>query len=158
MSVTWQGVFPAACTQFREDESLDIPATLDHVEAMIAAGIDGLIMLGTVGENCSLEAVEKRELLKATVDHVAGRVPVLTGVAEYTTSLACRFAADALKAGVDGLMVLPAMVYKSDPRETIAHFRAVARATELPIMVYNNPVSYGVDLKPAAFAELADEP
>ncbi len=158
MSVTWQGVFPAATTQFKSDESLDLPATLAHVEAMIEAGIDGLIMLGTVGENCSLEAAEKRTILKATVDHVAGRVPVLSGVAEYTTGLACRFAADALKAGVDGLMVLPGMVYKSDTRETIAHFRAVANATELPIMVYNNPISYSVDLKPEAFVELADEP
>ncbi|WP_435011555.1 dihydrodipicolinate synthase family protein [Tundrisphaera lichenicola] len=158
MSVTWQGVFPAATTQFKSDESLDIPATLKHIEAMIEAGIDGLIVLGTVGENCSIEAVEKRELLKAVVDHVAGRIPLLTGVAEYTTALACRYAADALKAGVDGLMVLPGMVYKSDTRETIAHFRAVAKATELPIMVYNNPVSYGVDLKPEAFVELADEP
>ncbi len=158
MSVSWQGVFPAATTQFKSDESLDLPATLAHVEAMIEAGIDGLIMLGTVGENCSLEAAEKRTILKATVDHVAGRVPVLSGVAEYTTGLACRFAADALKAGVDGLMVLPGMVYKSDTRETIAHFRAVAKATELPIMVYNNPISYSVDLKPEAFVELADEP
>jgi 4-hydroxy-tetrahydrodipicolinate synthase len=83
---------------------------------------------------------------------------VLTGVAEYTTALACRYAADAKKVGADGLMVLPAMVYKSDPRETVAHFRAVARASDLPVMCYNNPVSYGVDLSPAMFAELADEP
>ena len=158
MSAPWQGVFPALTTQFRGDESLDLPATLAHVEAMLEAGVDGLVFLGTVGENCSLEAVEKREILKAAVDHVAGRVPVLTGVAEYTTALACRFAADALKVGVDGLMVLPGMVYKSDPRETLTHFRAVARATELPIMAYNNPVSYGVDITPSMFAELADEP
>jgi len=158
MSAPWQGVFPAVTTQFRSDESLDLPSTLTHVEAMLAAGVDGLVFLGTVGENCSLEAVEKREILKAAVNHVAGRVPVLTGVAEYTTALACRFAADALKAGVDGLMVLPGMVYRSDPRETLAHFRAVARATELPIMAYNNPVSYGVDITPALFAGLADEP
>ncbi len=158
MNATWQGVFPAVCTQFKGDESLDLAATLAHVEAMLEAGVDGLVFLGTVGENCSLESVEKREVLKAAVDHVVGRVPVLSGVAEYTTSLACRFAADALKAGVDGLMVLPGMVYKSDPRETLAHFRSVARATELPIMAYNNPVSYGVDITPAMFAELADEP
>jgi len=158
MSVTWQGVFPAATTQFKADQSLDIPSTLAHLDAMIEAGIDGLIMLGTVGENCSLEAAEKREVLKAAIDHVAGRVPVLTGVAEYTTALACRYVADARKLGVDGLMVLPGMVYKSDTRETIAHFRAVARTTDLPIMVYNNPISYSVDLKPEAFVELADEP
>ena len=84
-------------------------------------------------------------------------MPVLSGVAEYSTALACRFAADAQKIGVDGLMVLPAMVYKSDPRETIAHFRAVARSTSLPIMVYNNPVSYSVDITPEMFVELADQ-
>jgi 4-hydroxy-tetrahydrodipicolinate synthase len=158
MSVTWQGVFPAATTQFQADESLNLRATLAHLDAMIEAGIDGLVMLGTVGENCSLETQEKHVVLKATVDHVNGRVPVLTGVAETTTTGACRFAEAAKKIGVDGLMVLPGMVYKSDPRETIAHFRAVARATDLPVMCYNNPVSYGVDITPAMFAELADEP
>jgi 4-hydroxy-tetrahydrodipicolinate synthase len=158
MRVDWQGVFPAATTQFKADQSLDLDATMAHLDAMIEAGIDGLIMLGTVGENCSLEAAEKREVLKATVAHVAGRVPVLSGVAEYTTALACRFAKDAEALGVDGLMVLPAMVYKSDARETIAHYRAVARSSGLPIMCYNNPVSYGVDISPESFAELADEP
>jgi 4-hydroxy-tetrahydrodipicolinate synthase len=86
-----------------------------------------------------------------------GRVPVLTGVAECSTALACRFAADAREIGVDGLMVLPAMVYKSDPRESMAHFRGVAKASDLAIMVYNNPVAYGVDITPEMFAELADE-
>src|SRR5262245_31850588 len=115
-------------------------------------------MLGTVGENCSLEYQEKLDVLVATVRQVRRRVPVLTGVAEGSTRLACRFAADAQKGGVDGLMVLPGMVYKSDPRETLVHYRAVARATDLPILCYNNPVSYGVDITPAMFAELADEP
>jgi 4-hydroxy-tetrahydrodipicolinate synthase len=158
MNVTWKGVFPAAITHFHSDQSLDIKATIAHVEAMLAAGIDGLIMLGTVGENCSLERHEKLDVLKAVVEHVAGRAPVLSGVAEYTTAMACRFAADAQKCGANGLMVLPAMVYKADSRETIAHFRGVAKATDLPIMVYNNPVSYSVDITPAMFAELADEP
>jgi 1-pyrroline-4-hydroxy-2-carboxylate deaminase len=157
MSDAWQGVFPAATTQFQSDETLDLGATMGHVETMIRAGIDGLIMLGTVGENCSLLYGEKLEILRATVEQVARRVPVLTGVAEYSTALACRFAEDAKRTGVDGLMVLPAMVYKSDPRETIAHFRAVARSTGLPIMVYNNPVSYSVDITPEMFVELADE-
>jgi 4-hydroxy-tetrahydrodipicolinate synthase len=158
MKCTWRGVFPAAVTHFRDDESLDLPATMKHLDAMIAAGIHGLIMLGTVGENCSLEYAEKLEVLRATVKHVAGRVPVLTGVAECSTRLACRFAADAEQLGVNGLMVLPAMVYKSDPRETLAHFRTVAKASGLPIMVYNNPVSYTVDVTPEMFVELADEP
>ncbi len=116
MQITWKGVFPAATTQFHRDQSLNIDGTLKHLAAMIDAGLHGLIMLGTVGENCSLEYSEKLDLLRATVDHVAGRVPVLSGVAEYTTKLACRFAADAQAAGADGLMVLPAMVYKSDSR------------------------------------------
>jgi len=158
MNVTWQGIFPAVTTQFKADLSLDLPATLRHIDVMLMAGIDGLIMLGTVGENCSLEPQEKLEVLKATVDHVKGRVPVLTGVAEYTTSLACRFAGNARKVSVDGLMVLPAMVYKSDGRETLNHYRTVAAATDLPIMCYNNPVSYGVDITPRMFADLADLP
>jgi len=158
MNADWQGVYPAVTTHFRNDFSLDITATLKHLGAMLEGGVHGFIMLGTVGENCSLEYGEKLEVLKATVDHIGDRVPVLTGVAEYTTALACRFAADAQSAGVDGLMVLPAMVYKSDPRETITHFRAVAAASDLPIMCYNNPVSYGVDITPEMFAELADEP
>jgi 1-pyrroline-4-hydroxy-2-carboxylate deaminase len=156
MTVAWRGVFPAATTQFQPDQALDLPATMAHIDKMIDAGIHGLIMLGTVGENCSLLYGEKLEVLGATVKHVGRRVPVLSGVAEYSTSLACRFAADAQEIGVDGLMVLSAMVYKSDPRETIAHFRAVARSTTLPIMVYNNPVSYSVDITPEMFTELAD--
>jgi 4-hydroxy-tetrahydrodipicolinate synthase len=158
MSVDWQGVFPAATTQFDDDQSLGIEATLRHLDAMVEAGVHGLILLGTVGENCSLEYAEKLELLEAVVDHVGGRVPVLSGVAEYTTRLACRFAADAHAAGVDGLMVLPAMVYPADAREAAAHFRAVAAASDLPIMIYNNPVSYKVDILPEQFVELADEP
>src|SRR5215467_831921 len=158
MKVNWQGVFPALTTQFHSDQSLDLAGTNRHLEKLLQSGVHGIIMLGTVGENCSLEYSEKQEVLRAAVKQVAGRVPVLAGVAECTTSLACRFAADAQKAGVDGLMVLPAMVYKTDPRETIHHFRTVAKATELPILCYNNPVSYGVDITPAMFADLADEP
>jgi 4-hydroxy-tetrahydrodipicolinate synthase len=158
MTVDWRGVFPAVTTQFHDDQSLNLPGTAKHIEALLQSGVHGIIMLGTVGENCSLEYPEKLDVLRTAVEQVRRRVPVLTGVAECSTALACRFAADARKAGVDGLMVLPAMVYKSDPRETTAHFRAVARATDLPILCYNNPISYGVDITPALFAELADEP
>src|SRR5438552_1393504 len=158
MQVNWKGVYPAVTTQFRADQSLDLPGTARHLDALLNAGVNGIILLGTVGENCSLEYREKLDVLRAGVEHVARRVPVLAGVAECSTALACRFAADARKAGVDGLMVLPAMVYKSDPRETMNHFRTAARATDLPILCYNNPVSYGVDITPAMFAELADEP
>src|SRR5215468_9170160 len=139
MKANWQGVFPACTTHFKADQSIDFAATAAHIERLLRAGVHGFIILGTVGENCSLEADEKRQVLKLAVDTVKGRVPVLAGVAEYTAALAGRYAVDAKKIGINGLMVLPPMVYKSDPRETIAHVRTVARATDLPIMVYNNP-------------------
>jgi 4-hydroxy-tetrahydrodipicolinate synthase len=120
--------------------------------------VHGLIMLGSVGENTVLDPTEKRAVLATAIEVVQGRVPVLSGVAESSTAGACRFAADAEAAGADGLMVLPAMIYKTDRRETVSHFRAVARASDLPVMCYNNPVSYGTDLTPEMFAELADEP
>ncbi len=157
MACDWRGVYPAVTTQFTEDFRVDIGATLKHIDAMLAAGIHGIVMLGTVGENCSLEHHEKVELLNAVCSHIDGKVPVITGVAEYTTQLACRFSAAAATAGVDGLMVLPALVYKSDPRETIAHYRTIARSVSLPIMCYNNPVSYSVDITPEMFVELASE-
>src|SRR5579872_1476085 len=156
MQVNWKGVFPAITTQFRPDQSLDIAATVRHLEAMIRAGIHGVVLLGTVGENTALEYDEKLTLLMEMKQAVNGRIPVLTGVAEYTTALACRFARDAEKIGVDGLMVLPAMVYKSDDRETLAHYRAVCGASALPVMAYNNPVSYGVDITPEMFHQLED--
>jgi dihydrodipicolinate synthase/N-acetylneuraminate lyase len=158
MKVNWQGVFPAMTTQFHQDGSLDLPATAKHLEAMIQAGIHGVILLGSVGENTALEYSEKLTVLREMSQVVRGRIPVLTGVAEYTTALECRFAGDAEKIGLNGLMVLPAMVYKADRRETLTHFRSVAHSTGLPIMVYNNPVSYYVDVTPEMFVELADEP
>jgi 4-hydroxy-tetrahydrodipicolinate synthase len=157
MTVNWKGVYPAATTQFRADQSLDLEATASHVNALIEAGVNGLVMLGTLGESTTLEPQEKRDVLKATLEAAKGRVPVLSGVAEFSTAAACRFAEDAQAIGVDGLMVLPGMVYKSDLRETLHHFKTVAKASDLPIMVYNNPVSYGVDIPPEGFAELAEQ-
>jgi len=151
-------VFPAVTTEFNRDGTLAREATARHLELLIDAGIHGAVMLGTVGENTSLEPEEKLEVLRIALETCRGRIPVLTGVAEYTTAAACRFARAAESVGVDGLMVLPAMVYKSDARETMAHFRSVARSTNLPVMCYNNPVSYGVDITPEMFALLADEP
>ncbi len=156
--IDWAGVFPAVTTQMKPDESLDLDATGRHVEWLIDEGCTGLIMLGTVGENCSLDPAEKLDVLKLAKEVSRGRVPVLSGVAEYTTRGASRHAQACEKLGIDGLMVLPAMVYKTDRAETLAHFRTVAGATSLPIMVYNNPVSYGVDVTPDMFAGLADLP
>jgi dihydrodipicolinate synthase/N-acetylneuraminate lyase len=157
MTVDWRGVFPAATTQFSADYAVNVDGTMQHLQQMVDAGVHGLILLGTVGENCSIEYGDKLDLLRSAVQRFKSRVPVIAGVAEYTTALACRFAADAEDVGVDGLMLLPAMVYKSDPRETIAHFRAVAKTVDLPIICYNNPVSYGVDITPEMFDDLADE-
>ncbi len=153
----WKGVFPAATTQMKRDQSLDLDATTRHLEVLIDSGVSGLIMLGSLGENTALEPEEKRRVMELAVKTSRGRVPVLSGVAECSTAAACRYARDMEKLGADGLMVLPAMVYKADPRETITHFRAVARASGLPIICYNNPIAYSVDITPEMFAELADE-
>jgi 1-pyrroline-4-hydroxy-2-carboxylate deaminase len=158
MNVNWKGVFPAITTQFRPDQSLDIAATATHLNVLIDSGIHGVVLLGTVGENTALEYQEKLSVIREMLAVAGGRIPVLTGVAEYTTALGARFARDAETLGVDGLMVLPGMVYKADRREALTHFRAIAAATGLPIMIYNNPVSYGVDVPPEAFTELADVP
>jgi len=158
MPISWHGVFPALTTQFHHDQSVNLAGTLKHLEQLIEAGIHGVITLGSVGENQVLDYEEKLEVLKGVVDTVRGRIPVLSGVAENTTRRACAYAAEAQQIGANGLMVLPAMIYKSDPRETMVHFRAVARASSLPIMCYNNPPAYGVDITPEMFAELADEP
>jgi 4-hydroxy-tetrahydrodipicolinate synthase len=153
----WAGVFPAVTTQFRADQSLDLEATARHVEVLIESGATGLVMLGSLGENVALEPAEKRAVMEMTIRAARGRVPVLSGVAETSTVAGVRYVREMEKLGADGVMVLPAMVYKSDARETMEHFRTVARSTGLPILVYNNPVSYGVDITPAMFAELADE-
>ncbi len=158
MKVSWHGVYPALTTQFREDESIDFDATARHLETMMTAGIHGVILLGSVGENTALTYEEKLSVLRELQPVAKGKIPVLSGVAENTTGLAGRYAADCEKMGIDGLMVLPAMIYKADRREAMAHFRSVAHASGLPIMVYNNPPSYYVDLTPDCFVELADEP
>lgn len=154
----WQGVFPAATTQFADDLSVDIAATQRAQRALIDDGVDGLIVMGTVGENNSLDAEEKLALLKAAIAAAAGRVPVLTGVSELTTKRAVEYAQKAEELGVDGLMLLPAMVYVPTPDELRAHVTAVACATSLPIMLYNNPPAYRVGFSIDDLATLADQP
>ena len=158
MDVDWAGVFPALMTEFKQDGVLDLEATARHMESCLDAGVTGFVMLGTLGENPSLYPDEKEQVLNMAVETAAGRVPVLSGVAEYTTDMAIDHVRRAEKAGCEGLMVLPCMVYPQDQREAKAHFRAVANATNLPIMVYNNRVAYKVDLNPESFNDLADCP
>ena len=154
--IGWRGVFPAVTTQFREDFSVDYAATQKVIEGLIRDGVSGLIICGTVGEGTSLTAEEKRKVLSAAVEVTRKRVPVIAGVAEYTTAMAGDLARDCQKIGLDGLMVMPAMVYSAKPAETVAHFRSVAAASDLPIMVYNNPPIYKTDVTPQMLAELAD--
>lgn len=154
--ISWEGVFPAVTTQFREDFSLDIDATAKVMEALIRDGVSGLIVCGTVGENCSLTRAEKIAVMEAAKSVAGGRVPVVAGVAEFTSVFASEMAREAARVGVDGIMVMPALVYSSKPHETAAHFRTVAKATDLPVMVYNNPPIYKNDVTPDILASLAD--
>ena len=157
MKPYWSGVFPAITTQMHKDGSLDLDATARHAEALIKSGVSGMIFLGSLGENQPMTAAEKRLVIEAMIKTVNGRIPVLSGVAETSTAEAVRYVRDVEKLGVDGVMVLPAMLYKGDPDETLAHFRTVAKSTGLPIMIYNNPISYANDITPDLFARLADQ-
>ena len=157
-TLSWTGVYPAATTQFAEDLSVDYEATAGVQDALIRDGVDGLILLGTCGENNSLEPEEKRAVLDRARSAVAGRVPVITGVSELTTKRAVAFARDAEALGVDGLMLLPAMVYVPTEDELYTHFRMVAEATSLPIMLYNNPPAYRVSISARVLKRLADIP
>lgn len=158
MSIGWSGVFPAVTTQIREDLSIDLPETQRVVDDLIRDGVTGVIALGTVGENNSLDYDEKVSVLSAIVEVVAGRVPVITGVSEYDLRRAVRYAQAAEQAGADGLMLLPPMVYVTKPHELVAHFRGVAASTRLPIMLYNNPPAYRTVIDRDVLAALVDVP
>lgn len=153
----WQGVYPAVTTKFKADFSLDFQLMKQHLIAQIEAGVHGLVVVGSLGENSTLSLNEKQEVLKIAVAVSNGRVPVLATLAEGNTADAQRFAQLTSDNGGNGIMILPPMRYKSDRRETLAYFRSIAKASELPIMIYNNPIDYGVDVTPEMFAELADE-
>jgi dihydrodipicolinate synthase/N-acetylneuraminate lyase len=152
----WRGVFPAATTQFDAALELDLTATQRVQKALLQDGVHGLVLMGTVGEGNSLSAGEKRSVLGAAVEVSEGKVPVIAGVSEFTTATAVSFARDAERIGATGLMVLPAMVYVPTPAELEYHFRTVAAATGLPIMLYNNPPSYRVNIDIATLERLTD--
>lgn len=153
----WHGVFSAITTKFADVDTVDLSAMRKDVAFQIEGGVHGIICCGSLGEASTLTADEKIAIAEAVKREAAGRVPVLLTIAEDSTAAACALAARAQSSAMDGLMVLPAMRYVSDRRETIAHFRAVAAASNLPVIVYNNPVAYGVDITPGMFAEMADE-
>ncbi|HXX85854.1 MAG TPA: dihydrodipicolinate synthase family protein [Casimicrobiaceae bacterium] len=153
----WQGVYPALTTKFRTDYRLDRPAMEKHFAWQLECGVNGLIVCGSLGENSVLSPEEKLEILRIAVAVSGEKVPVLMTVAEGSTAEGIALCKRAARDGADGMMVLPGMRYVSDRRETIAHYRAIAQASPRPVMVYNNPVAYGVDVTPKMFEELADE-
>lgn len=156
-AASWQGIFPAVTTKFTEDGRLDHKEMARCFKLQIDAGVDGLIAAGSLGEASTLDSDEKLEIL-GTAKEAAGGRPVLLTICDGATGNARKLAERGAKAGAAGFMVLPGLPYKSTPRETIAHFTAVARAGGLPVMIYNNPPAYGVDITPAMLVEMAAEP
>jgi 1-pyrroline-4-hydroxy-2-carboxylate deaminase len=154
----WHGVYSAITTKLDDREGVDLDAVAEDVRFQIEAGVHGIVVCGSLGEASTLTADEKIDILKAAKDAAAGRVPVVLTVSEDSTRAAAAVVERAGKAGADGLMVLPAMRYVATPREVVAYYRTIAASTDLDIMVYNNPVAYSIDITPAMFAELADEP
>jgi 1-pyrroline-4-hydroxy-2-carboxylate deaminase len=154
----WDGVFPAVTTKFDERDRLDVAEMERCFDLQLQAGVHGLIVCGSLGEASTLDPDEKIEVLAAALRVAKGRVPVLLTVVDGSTKRAQALAEMGATAGADGFMVLPGVPYRSDERETLAHYRAVAKAGGLPVMIYNNPVSYGVDITPTMLIELAGDP
>ncbi len=156
MSFEWKGVFPALLTPFTADDKLDLDMFEKNLVAQLEAGVNGIIIGGSLGEASTISEKEKEELVEFSVEYLNGKIPVILNIAESTTKDAIQQAANARKWGVDGIMLLPPMRYKTDDRETIAYFKAVAKSTELPIMIYNNPPDYKIDTRPDMFDELVE--
>jgi len=154
MHISWNGVYPAVTTKFTESGDLDLPAFLHNLRAQVEAGVHGIIIGGSLGESSTLTHDERIELLAAAKDLAAGRLPVILNVAESSTRAAALFARRAQDSGADGLMVLPPLLYRPTDSETTDYFRAVAQSTDLPILVYNNPVDYKVEVTLDMFEEL----
>lgn len=153
----WKGVLPAVTTKFAEDGSIDHGANLRDFSRQIAAGCDGLIVSGSLGEGSMLLPEERLQLVRIARE-AAGKLPVLLTVSEAATAQAAEMGKAAAKAGADGIMLVPSPIYHTDPRETVASMRAVAAAADLPVMIYSNRVAYRVDVTPAILEDLADDP
>ncbi len=156
MKFNWKGVMPAVTTKFTQDDKLDLQLFEINLRAQIDAGVTALILGGTLGEASTLTKVEKNVLTDKAVEVAAGQIPVIVNIAEQTTRGAVKAAARAQRHGASGLMMLPPMRYKATDYETVAYFKAVARSTDLPIMVYNNPVDYGIEVTLDMFEKLLE--
>ncbi|NDK97926.1 dihydrodipicolinate synthase family protein [Photorhabdus bodei] len=154
--VSWQGVFPAVTTQFNPDFSINLAATQKVMTNLIKDGVSGLVVNGSVGENTSLSMKEKRAIVELAVDVAGGQVPVLSGIAELTTDNACKMVSECRQAGADGVMIMPPLVYTPTPKENREYFRTISASTDLPVMLYNNPLLYKNDITPKILTSLAD--
>jgi 1-pyrroline-4-hydroxy-2-carboxylate deaminase len=155
MKIQWTGVFPAVTTKFTAQGDLDMDATQKNIAIQVEAGVSGIVLGGTLGEASVLTESERESLVKTTISALKGKVPVLINIAEGATREAVKQAELSAKWGAQGLMSLPPMRYKTDHRETVEYFKAVAAATDLPLMVYNNPVDYKTEITLEMFEELA---
>jgi dihydrodipicolinate synthase/N-acetylneuraminate lyase len=156
MKITWKGIFPAVTTKFTANDQLDLAAFDKNIEAQLAAGVSGLVLGGSLGEASTLTEDEKVKMVKHSVNLVANKVPVVFNIAEQSTAAAISIANKVIDAGADGLMLLPPMRYKADDRETVTYFTSIAKSVKVPIMIYNNPVDYGIKVSLEMFAQLAD--
>jgi 4-hydroxy-tetrahydrodipicolinate synthase len=156
MEIQWAGVMPAITTKFTENDTLDLEMFKVNIEAQLAAGVHGIILGGTLGEASTLSEEEKTILIRETVQLVNGKVPVIMNIAEQTTKGAIKAAEDAMKHGAAGLMMLPPMRYKANDYETMVYFKSVAKSTDLPIMIYNNPIDYGIEVTLDMFEEVLE--
>ncbi|MDY8134824.1 dihydrodipicolinate synthase family protein [Aquimarina sp. 2201CG5-10] len=154
MAINWMGVMPAVTTKFTDQDTLDLEMFEVNIKAQLDAGVHGIILGGTLGEASTLSDTEKRILVRTAVDIVQGTVPVIINIAEQTTKGAVEAAQKAKEDGASALMMLPPMRYNADARETVTYFKKVANSTDLPIMVYNNPVDYGIEVTLDMFEEL----
>ena len=152
----WRGIFPAVTTKFKENEELDHAAMEKHFAFQIDSGVHGMVTGGSLGEASTLSLEEKLEVAKIALNVADKRIPVLANVSETRTANAIRYVEEAAKLGVQGFMLMPSVLYAADSREAKDNVRLIAKAAQLPIMVYNNPVTYKVDLTPEDFQDLAD--
>lgn len=157
-SFEWKGVFPALLTPFDDKDQVDLAMYEKNLTAQVDAGVSGIIIGGSLGEASTITVEEKEQLVKFSVAHLGGNIPVIMNIAEGSTREAKRQASLARSWGASGLMLLPPMRYKSDDRETVTFFMDVAKSTELPIMIYNNPVDYKIEVTLDMFAELSTLP
>jgi len=156
MAITWNGIYPALTTKFTKDDKLDLPLFEKNLAAQIDAGIDGIILGGTLGESSVISTAEKETLVKFAIEKVAGKIPVILNIAEGSTREALQQVEYAKMWGAQGLMALPPMRYKSDHRETVQWFKTIANATDLPIIIYNNPVDYKTLITLDMFGEMKE--